>query len=83
MLARSQPFRQRLDLSRICLSLLGDPHLERGKGADAIIEADISSSASTANDLASGELPPINKLSDSESFESECIFITVSLMNGS
>ena len=25
-------------------------HLERGKGADAIIEADISSSASTAND---------------------------------
>ncbi|HEY9597773.1 MAG TPA: hypothetical protein V6D33_08895, partial [Cyanophyceae cyanobacterium] len=46
-------------------------HLKCGKGADAITEGDTSSrKASTPDGLASGELPPVNKLSDSESIDS-------------
>ena len=45
-------------------------HLKCGKGADAVLERS-----------ASGELPPANKLSDSESLF-ELILIAVSFVNG-
>ncbi len=62
--------------------------LECGKGADAIAEAEISSEASAADGLASGELPLTNKLSFIESFDklrntvdSRCIFIAIRPMD--